>query len=474
MIKLILLAMVLIPAAATPVLGSTPAPSTDALSQAAMVASLEPAQGLVQLRLADAPPDEWRTVTRRSLVAEGDWIRTGRVGLAYLRFFEGVETEILPNSMIQVTSMQMADDGALEISFDALVGDTLSRVEQSLDTTVRYELHTPSAVIAVRGTLFWTTATWQRETIVNALEGALGVTGVAPDGTPGTTVQVEKNTTVTTSPQGQLGPLGPIQALPGYPPQAPLAPETCGNGTCDPGEQNICALDCQTFPTCGDGICQLAGGEGPVTCPGDCVPAMPGADAAIPPDSTSPPVSGEPCTVQSSRADVRVRVGPGFNRGVRDYLPANRPFSVLGEATANDGSLWWRIDIPRFPEAWVAQSDVQSSGNCAQVGQAEIPPIVAPLPPTAPPSGPDDDGDDSGEIYISFVADRYTILYGQCVTISWDVRNIKEVYYEGEGVIGQGSRLECPISSRIYTLRVITQDEQTTYRYVDITVAYPY
>ena len=37
---------------------------------------------------------------------------------------------------------------------------------------------------------------------------------------------------------------------------------------------------------------------------------------------------------------------------------------------------------------------------------------------------------------ILFMADRYVINYGQCVTIYWSVQGIKEVRYEGQGVTG--------------------------------------
>lgn len=53
--------------------------------------------------------------------------------------------------------------------------------------------------------------------------------------------------------------------------------ETCGNGTCDKGEdEDSCPKDCGTAPpvTCPDGICQA--GE-PATCPEDCVEPPPPA-----------------------------------------------------------------------------------------------------------------------------------------------------------------------------------------------------
>ena len=47
---------------------------------------------------------------------------------------------------------------------------------------------------------------------------------------------------------------------------------------------------------------------------------------------TVPPPS-EPCTILTTRGDVAVRVGPGYNRGVRDYLKPNIDVPVIGMKT---------------------------------------------------------------------------------------------------------------------------------------------
>lgn len=96
--------------------------------------------------------------------------------------------------------------------------------------------------------------------------------------------------------------------------------------------------------------------------------------------------SSGPCIVQAERADVAVRVGPGPNRAIRDYLPTNRAFPVIGKATAGDGSLWWRVDIAGIEQAWVAQNDVTAVGGCALVVDVDAPPIILAPPTVAPPT----------------------------------------------------------------------------------------
>ena len=90
-----------------------------------------------------------------------------------------------------------------------------------------------------------------------------------------------------------------------------------------------------------------------------------------------------PCVVSSDQDNtVSLRVGPGINRGVIAFLPGGADFDVVGEAEANDGSLWWKLDKEQVApgsdasELWVAQEDVTATGDCDLVSKAEAPPLV--------------------------------------------------------------------------------------------------
>lgn len=72
---------------------------------------------------------------------------------------------------------------------------------------------------------------------------------------------------------------------------------------------------------------------------------------------------------------------------------------------------------------------------------------------------------------ISFGTDRTGISAGQCVTLSWAVEGVREVYYQGAGVTGSGARIECPAATTTYTLTVVLTDGQTQQRQVVITVS---
>ena len=117
------------------------------------LASLEPVQGLVQIQTAEGA---WETVTETILVAEGDIIRTSGDGLAYLTFFDGAETEIGPSTLVVVSTLDLPDDGTVDITLDVLVGTTLTNIDVALDASDRFEIHTPGATAVVRGTRWLT------------------------------------------------------------------------------------------------------------------------------------------------------------------------------------------------------------------------------------------------------------------------------------------------------------------------------
>ncbi len=244
-----------------------------AAAQGDNVAVVSPVQGLVQVQRESDPAGGWRTVTAPDLVEEGAAIRTGSQGLAYLTFFEGIEAEILPESVVEVGRLRvvaLAGGGPFEVSLAVLAGDTLHHVNVALDANSRYEVRTPSAIIAVRGTEFWTSVAPDGATTVSAVRGVVNVTGVDTQGQATQSVTLAEGTTVTAEPSGELGTVTDIRDLPTLPEAAPLAPETCGNTVCETGEAELCPLDCRQLTACGDGVCDRPAGEDTLSCPADC------------------------------------------------------------------------------------------------------------------------------------------------------------------------------------------------------------
>ena len=64
-----------------------------------------------------------------------------------------------------------------------------------------------------------------------------------------------------------------------------------------------------------------------------------------------------------------------------------------------------------------------------------------------------------------------SITQGQCATIRWDVQGVEGLYYQGQGVTGQGERQECPTQTTTYELRVAHRDGSQTTHTVRINVS---
>jgi hypothetical protein len=104
-------------------------------------------------------------------------------------------------------------------------------------------------------------------------------------------------------------------------------------------------------------------------------------DFSSQPQQAEPAEPRVPCIIRGEGI-IWVHVGPGRNRGVFDYLPTGQDIAVIGQALDDDGNLWWQIDPTVIPggtsvaSLWVMASDVVASGDCDEVPQGEIPPIV--------------------------------------------------------------------------------------------------
>lgn len=76
-------------------------------------------------------------------------------------------------------------------------------------------------------------------------------------------------------------------------------------------------------------------------------------------------------------------------------------------------------------------------------------------------------------VNMRFWAEQYTLPAGACTILHWDVRNVREVYLDAEGVAGRGDRRVCPTGSQLYALRVVTFDNLEAYQYVSLLAGDP-
>ena len=74
---------------------------------------------------------------------------------------------------------------------------------------------------------------------------------------------------------------------------------------------------------------------------------------------------------------------------------------------------------------------------------------------------------------IHFAADSESIHKGECTWLRWEVENVREVYLDGEGVVGRGEREVCPTESTTYELEVILADGTSTLETIEVSVISP-
>ncbi len=157
---------------------------------------------------------------------------------------------------------------------------------------------------------------------------------------------------------------------------------------------------------------------------------------------------GDTAEVTQRGTAVRFRTGPAATASMITELAAGTRMTVLDGPYCAQGYRWWQVQVISTGRVgYLADSD--TGGYWIQ---------RVDVPPTLPAET------------ISFYADRYTITAGECVTIRWDVEGIQAVYYENLGVTGHDSRLECPATTRTYSLRIVRQDNSELTQTVTITV----
>ena len=71
---------------------------------------------------------------------------------------------------------------------------------------------------------------------------------------------------------------------------------------------------------------------------------------------------------------------------------------------------------------------------------------------------------------INFWADATTIPAGTCTTIHWQTANVQAVYFNGQGVVGEGSHQTCPCNAETHTLDVVLRDGSHDVRTLTINV----
>ena len=117
------------------------------------IAKADKVSGVVEVRRSGK--GEWKTLGNGGLIKTGDVVRSGKNGLAEFRWADGTRWKIMPGTEIKVKKsiynmVKKADQSQLELT----TGKVFIRIIKALGPSSKFEVETPTAVAAVRGTIF--------------------------------------------------------------------------------------------------------------------------------------------------------------------------------------------------------------------------------------------------------------------------------------------------------------------------------
>lgn len=148
----------------------------------------QPIRGPASAAVAGASVVDWKGDVRLSLPAQspsnplrGEHLPVGTVldtgsGVLLLRLSDGSEVLVRPHSRLQLQQPSLTDPSYLQL----LLGRIRALIDKRTGGTVPFELGTPSAVIAVRGTQFDVEVNRREVTEVDVIDGLVEVSGRYP------------------------------------------------------------------------------------------------------------------------------------------------------------------------------------------------------------------------------------------------------------------------------------------------------
>ena len=199
---------------------------------------------------------------------------------------------------------------------------------------------------------------------------------------------------------------------------------------------------------------------------------LPGADTGEAGAAGGPATGGQPplaptATTGSTLPDatvdtyrLNVRSNPGEGARILTSVSQNTPLEVLGRYSDNS---WIQVQTPSNVVGWVYAPLIKLN-----IDLAGVPVIAASFIAPPPTATPTPEATAAPQVIIEFWADRTEITIGECIYLHWRVQGIKAVYFNGEGVVGEGSRQVCPTTDTTYNLRVIRLDDVVDNRYITI------
>ena len=83
----------------------------------------------------------------------GDIVTSGNSSSAEITFFDGSTIELQAGTQIEIASLNISTTGSTTIGLKQVIGTTINRVVQLVDSASSYEIETPAGLAAVRGSV---------------------------------------------------------------------------------------------------------------------------------------------------------------------------------------------------------------------------------------------------------------------------------------------------------------------------------
>lgn len=159
-------------------------------------ARLKVVSGTVMVKTVDG--DEWSKITGEMPLDPNDVVKTAADGLAELYLDDKAAISVGRNTELEISSLEQ-EEAVLSINFGSLV----AKVKHLLNTKNKFEVRTPSAVCAIRGTEFAVeySQLGKESSVAVFDEGRVAVTQADdPSGRAGQEYLLEKNTEIVFNP----------------------------------------------------------------------------------------------------------------------------------------------------------------------------------------------------------------------------------------------------------------------------------
>jgi hypothetical protein len=129
-------------------------------------------EGDVQIRRAGTT--DWTKAELRVTLSGMDVVKTGADSSGSITFFDGSVIDLNPDTQVEIRELVRGKTTSIRLKQE--IGETLSRVKKLVDPASRYEIETPVAIAAVRGSQMRVTVGPDGTTTVQNVEGKISVT----------------------------------------------------------------------------------------------------------------------------------------------------------------------------------------------------------------------------------------------------------------------------------------------------------